>query len=84
MSATVLIVTLYAMSTETRFIECDGNIPPPKQHANHKEATEIVPRFQNFDLKSRKVDLTDDEKRTLQKSKLQKKQDSMNQTVTKS
>lgn len=81
---TVLVVTLYAMSTETRFIECNGNIPPPKQHANHKEAAEIVPRFQNFDLKNRKVDFTEAESRLLQRAKLLKKQEAMNQAVTKS
>lgn len=79
----LLVVCLYAMSTETRWAETKKNSTSQKENPIvYRETAEIVARFRDFDLGSKNLDLNNEEHRSSQKQKLLKKQQEVNQKVT--
>jgi hypothetical protein len=82
---TYLVVCLYAMSTENRFLENKDDTKQSKESpVVHKETALIAPRFQNFDLSSKMKDVSEEEMRRNQRNKLLRKQMQVNQKVTRS
>ena len=81
---TFLVVCLYAMSTENRFIENKDQQAQSRESVVHKETSEITLRFQNFDLAAKTLDLSEEELRRMQRTKLLRRQQQVNQRVTRS
>jgi hypothetical protein len=79
-----LSVCLYAMSTETRYIDNKDQTQQKKVAVIHKETTEITPRFQNFNLSEKKIDLGVEEFRSTRMGKLKLKEKQVNKEVTES
>jgi hypothetical protein len=79
-----LSVCLYAMSTETRYIDNLEAKQQKKETIIHKETTEITPRFQNFNLSEKKIDQNEEEFRYTRMSKLRLKEKQVNREITES
>ena len=81
----LLVVCFYAMSTESRFQEHrDNSGNHPKQALIHKETTEIAPRFQEFRLSDKHIELDEQTLKALRDKKLKMKQLQINQAITNS
>jgi len=81
----LLVVCFYALSTESRFQEHrDNSSNQPKQALIHKETTEIAPRFQEFRLAEKHIELDEQALKAARDRKLKMKQLQINQSITNS
>lgn len=79
-----LVVSLYALSTESRYIHNSAVAEQKKDAIIHKETTELTPRFQNFNLSEKKLDINEEEFRQSRMAKLRLKERQINQEITES
>lgn len=78
----LLVVCFYGMSTEKRFAEHREANSQEKQSLIHKETSEITPRFQNFNLSSKNINMDAQMFKESQTKKLKMKQMQINQKIT--
>lgn len=79
-----LVVCLYALSTESRYMHSSSVSEEKKDAIIHKETTELTPRFQNFNLLEKNIDVNEVEFRKSRMAKLRMKEKQINQEITES